>query len=238
MTSSDQFTNADPSEIDKFEQLAGQWWNPKGEMRPLHEMNPVRANYIDQRAPVAGQKVLDIGCGGGLLSEALAHRGAQVTGIDLGELPLQVAREHAAQSQLTIDYRQQSAEDLAAEAPASFDIITCMEMLEHVPDPAAIIGACQRLLKPGGQAFFSTLNRTPKAWLLAVVGAEYVLKLLPKGTHEYAKFIRPSELSGHIRQHNMRVQDISGMVYNPLTKTFRLSEKDVDVNYLIHASKP
>ena len=186
--------NVDPDEIAKFEKLAARWWDPGSEFRPLHEINPLRLDWIDARAALAGKKVLDVGCGGGILAEAMAERGAQVTGIDLGDAPLAVARLHLKESGRQVDYRKISAEDMAQQAPAGFDVVTCMEMLEHVPDPASTVAACAQLVKPGGQVFFSTINRNPKSWLFAIVGAEYILKLLPRGTHEYMKFIKPSEL--------------------------------------------
>lgn len=231
-------TNVDPAEIAKFEQLASRWWDLEGEFKPLHEINPLRANYIDQRAPVAGKRLLDVGCGGGILTEAMAQRGAEVTGIDMGEAPLNVARLHALESGVKVDYRRMPVEELAGEQPGSFDIVTCLEMLEHVPDPASAIRACAALVKPGGQLFFSTINRTAKGWLFAVVGAEYVLRLLPKGTHEYAKFIRPSEMGAWLREADLELRDITGMTYNPLTRSYKLNPRDVDVNYLVHATKP
>ncbi|MCW8127899.1 bifunctional 2-polyprenyl-6-hydroxyphenol methylase/3-demethylubiquinol 3-O-methyltransferase UbiG [Microbulbifer halophilus] len=231
-------TNVDPAEIAKFEQLASRWWDREGEFKPLHEINPLRANYIDQRAPVAGRKLLDVGCGGGILAEAMAQRGAEVTGIDMGEAPLKVAKLHALESGVKVDYRRVQVEELAAEQPGSFDIVTCLEMLEHVPDPASVIRACAALARPGGQVFFSTINRTPKGWLFAVVGAEYLLRLLPKGTHEYGKFIRPSEMGAWLREAELETRDITGMTYNPLTRRYKLDPRDVDVNYLMHASKP
>lgn len=231
-------SNVDPAEIAKFEQLASRWWDREGEFKPLHEINPLRSNYIDQRAPVAGKKLLDVGCGGGILTEAMAQRGAEVTGIDMGEAPLKVARLHALESGAKVDYRRVPVEELAAAQPGSFDIVTCLEMLEHVPDPASVIRACTELVKPGGQVFFSTINRTPKGWLFAVVGAEYVLRLLPKGTHEYGKFIRPSEMGAWLREAGLEVCDITGMTYNPLTRRYKLDPRDVDVNYLMHASRP
>ena len=231
-------SNVDPAEIAKFEQLASRWWDRAGEFKPLHEINPLRANYIDQRAPVAGRKLLDVGCGGGILTESMAQRGAQVTGIDMGEAPLKVARLHALESGVEVEYRRIPVEELAAEQPASFDIVTCLEMLEHVPDPASVIKACATLVKPGGQLFFSTINRTAKGWLFAVVGAEYVLKMLPKGTHEYGKFIRPSEMGAWLRDAGLELRDMTGMTYNPITRSYKLNARDVDVNYLMHASKP
>ncbi|WOX05997.1 bifunctional 2-polyprenyl-6-hydroxyphenol methylase/3-demethylubiquinol 3-O-methyltransferase UbiG [Microbulbifer pacificus] len=230
--------NVDPAEIAKFEQLASRWWDMQGEFKPLHEINPLRANYIDQRAPVAGKKVLDVGCGGGILTEAMAQRGADVTGIDMGEAPLNVARLHALESGVNINYRRLPVEELAEAEPASYDIVTCLEMLEHVPDPASVIRACAKLVKPGGHIFFSTINRTPKGWLFAVVGAEYVLRMLPKGTHEYGKFIRPSELGRCAREAGLQTRDITGMTYNPLTKQYKLNPRDVDVNYLMHTIRP
>ncbi|WP_444907754.1 bifunctional 2-polyprenyl-6-hydroxyphenol methylase/3-demethylubiquinol 3-O-methyltransferase UbiG [Microbulbifer sp. SSSA008] len=231
-------SNVDPSEIAKFEQLASRWWDKEGEFKPLHEINPLRANYIDRYAPVAGKKLLDVGCGGGILAEAMAQRGADVTGIDLGEAPLNVAKLHALESGVSVNYRKVAVEDLAEEAPESFDIVTCLEMLEHVPDPSSVIRACAKLVKPGGKLFFSTINRTPKGWLFAVVGAEYVLRLLPKGTHEYSKFIRPSEMGAWLRDESLEAHDITGMTYNPVTRSYKLNPRDVDVNYLMYASKP
>lgn len=231
-------TNVDPAEIAKFEQLASRWWDREGEFKPLHEINPLRANYIDQRAPVAGKKLLDVGCGGGILAEAMAQRGARVTGIDMGEAPLQVAKLHALESGAQVEYLRIPAEELAAGQPESFDIVTCLEMLEHVPDPASVIRACADLAKPDGHLFFSTINRTAKGWLFAVVGAEYVLKMLPKGTHEYARFIRPSEMGAWLRDAGLEIRDITGMTYNPLTRSYKLNPRDVDVNYLLHAVKP
>ncbi len=232
--------NVDPAEIAKFEALANRWWDPTSEFRPLHEINPLRSNYIDERARLAGKTVLDVGCGGGLLSEAMAQRGAIVTGIDMGQAPLSVARLHALESGVTINYRQVPVEQLAAEQPGHFDVVTCLEMLEHVPDPAAIIQACADLAKPGAHLFFSTINRNPKSYLFAIVGAEYLLKLLPKGTHEYSKFIRPAELAGWVRAAGLTLENISGMTYNPLIKKYSMSpaDVDVDVNYIIHVKKP
>ena len=225
-------TNMDPNEIAKFEALASRWWDPNSEFKPLHDINPLRLDYIDQQAGLAGKKVLDVGCGGGILAEAMASRGAEVTGIDLGEAPLSVAELHLLESGESVEYRRIAAEALAEEMPERFDIVTCMEMLEHVPDPSSIIRACSRLVKPEGHVFFSTLNRNPKSFLLAIVGAEYILGLLPKGTHEYAKFIRPSELDHWARQAGLETVDFTGMTYNPLSRRYRLG-RDIDVNYLV-----
>ncbi len=224
-------TNVDPAEIAKFEQLAARWWDAASEFKPLHDINPLRVDFIDARANVRGKTVLDVGCGGGILTEALAARGAQVTGIDLGEAPLAVANLHLKESGVRVDYRRVSAEDLAQERPAAFDIVTCLEMLEHVPDPASTIAACATLVKPGGHIFFSTINRNPKSWLFAIVGAEYVLNLLPRGTHEYLKFIKPSELERWSRAAGLKLQELTGMHYNPLTKQYWLGP-GVDVNFL------
>ncbi len=225
-------TNADPIEIEKFSQLAHRWWDANSEFKPLHEINPLRLDYIDRIAPLSGKTVLDVGCGGGILSESMAGKGAQVTGIDLGEKPLQVAKLHLLESGKQVDYRKIAVEDFAAERPASFDVVTCMEMLEHVPDPQSIVRACAQLVRPGGHVFFSTLNRNPKSYLLAIIGAEYVLNMLPRGTHDYAKFIKPSELAQFCRNAGLCVTDITGMSYNPLSKTYSLG-KDADVNYMI-----
>ena len=229
--------NVDPAEIARFEALAARWWDASGEFRPLHEINPLRASWIDERAPVAGRRILDVGCGGGILAEALARRGAQVTGIDLGEAPLAVARLHGIESDVAVDYRRIAAEALAAETPGTFDVVTCLEMLEHVPDPAAVVRACAELVKPGGHLFFSTINRNPKAFALAIIGAEYLLGLLPRGTHTYARFIRPAELAAWCRSAGLEVHDMTGMLYNPLTRSYRLKARDVDVNYLLHATR-
>ena len=228
--------NVDPAELQKFATLAHRWWDPASEFKPLHEINPLRLDYIDRIASLSGKAVLDVGCGGGILSEAMAGRGAQVTGIDLGEKALKVAQLHKLESGAAVDYRLVSVEELAEEQPESFDVVTCMEMLEHVPDPSAIVGACTRLVKPGGQVFFSTLNRNPKSYLLAVIGAEYVLNMLPKGTHDYRKFIKPSELSAWCRQVGLDVAGMTGMTYNPLSKGYWLNS-DVSVNYILHATK-
>ena len=224
--------NADPQELEKFASLAHRWWDPGSEFKPLHDINPIRLDYIDLNAGIAGKRVLDVGCGGGILTESMAAKGALVTGIDLGEKPLKVARLHQLESKLEIDYRLVSAEALAQESPNSFDVVTCMEMLEHVPDPAGTVKACSQMVKPGGHVFFSTLNRNIKSYLFAVLGAEYILNLLPKGTHDYAKFIKPSELSKWCRQSGLEVRDMRGMSYNPVTRTYRLSS-DVSVNYLV-----
>lgn len=229
--------NVDPAELQKFATLAHRWWDKNSEFKPLHDINPLRLAYVNERSNLRGKRVLDVGCGGGILSEAMATLGASVTGIDLGEKALQVARLHRLESGVEVDYRLVAVEALAVEAPASFDVVTCMEMLEHVPDPEAVIAACSQLLKPGGQAFFSTINRNPKAYLMAVIGAEYVLKLLPRGTHEYEKFIKPSELSGWARRHGLSVTGFKGMDYNPLSKRYRLTD-NISVNYIVHATKP
>lgn len=228
--------NADPVELDKFSQLAHRWWDPNSEFKPLHDINPLRLDWIDAHAGLAGKKVLDVGCGGGLLSEGMSDKGATVTGIDLSDKALGVARLHLLESGRSVDYRKISAEELAAEQPASYDVVTCMEMLEHVPNPASTIAACAALVKPGGHVFFSTINRNPKAYLFAVVGAEYVLKLLPKGTHEYAKFIKPSELSRWAKSVGLEPDELIGMNYNPLTKLYGLG-RDTSVNYLLHTLK-
>lgn len=226
--------NADPLEIQKFGELAHRWWDPESEFRPLHEINPLRLDWIDRHANLQGKRVLDVGCGGGILAEGMASRGARVTGIDLSDKALSVARLHLYESNLEIDYRHQSAESLAAEMPATFDVVTCMEMLEHVPDPASIVSACAAMVKPGGHVFFSTLNRNPKSYLLAVVGAEYILQLLPRGTHDYAKFIKPSELARSCRTAGLNVRELIGMSYNPLSRVYSLGS-DTDVNYLMYA---
>lgn len=228
--------NVDPAELQKFATLAHRWWDPASEFKPLHEINPLRLDYIDRIAALSGKAVLDVGCGGGILSESMAGRGAQVTGIDLGEKALKVAQLHKLESGAAVDYRLVAVEELAEERPESFDVVTCMEMLEHVPEPAAIVEACARLVKPGGQVFFSTLNRNPKSYLLAVIGAEYVLNMLPKGTHDYRKFIKPSELSAWCRQAGLDVAGMTGMSYNPLTRRYWL-DRDVSVNYILHATK-
>ena len=235
-TESIQGVNADPAELEKFASLAHRWWDKNSEFKPLHAINPLRLNYIDQQVGLLGKRVLDVGCGGGILSESMAQKGAVVTGIDLGEKALKVAQLHKLESGVDVDYRLISVEDMAALDPASFDVVTCMEMLEHVPDPEAVIRACAQLVKPGGSVFFSTLNRNPKAYLFAVIGAEYVLNMLPKGTHEYAKFIKPSELSSWARHAGLDVSMLMGMTYNPITQHYALGA-DVSVNYLVHAVK-
>ncbi|WP_156184293.1 bifunctional 2-polyprenyl-6-hydroxyphenol methylase/3-demethylubiquinol 3-O-methyltransferase UbiG [Cellvibrio sp. pealriver] len=229
--------NVDSAEIAKFEALASRWWDKNSEFKPLHDINPLRANYIDERSPVAQKKVIDVGCGGGILAESLAQRGAFVTGIDMGEAPLSVARLHALEAGVELTYEQITAEDKAAQMPEAFDIVTCMEMLEHVPDPASVVKACATLVKAGGDVYFSTINRNPKSYAFAILGAEYVLKLLPKGTHEYSKFIRPSELAKWLRDAGLELQSMTGMTYNPLTKLYKLNPNDVSVNYLLHAKK-
>jgi 2-polyprenyl-6-hydroxyphenyl methylase/3-demethylubiquinone-9 3-methyltransferase len=221
----------DPNEIEKFEKLASRWWDPHSEFKPLHDINPLRLDYIDRIAGLAGKQAIDVGCGGGLLTEAMAVRGAQVTGIDMGKAPLSVARLHRHESGLEIDYRQATAEQTASEFPGHFEVVTCLEMLEHVPDPAATIQALATLVTADGYVFMSTINRNPKAWLFAVVGAEYLLRMLPKGTHDYAKFIRPSEMESWARAAGLQLLDLTGMSYNPLTQEYRLGP-DVSVNYL------
>jgi 2-polyprenyl-6-hydroxyphenyl methylase/3-demethylubiquinone-9 3-methyltransferase len=228
--------NADPNELDKFSQLAHRWWDPDSEFKPLHKINPLRLGWIDRHAAISGQKVLDVGCGGGILSESMAQRGALVTGIDLSDKALGVARLHLLESGNTVDYQKISAEELADQAAGRFDMVTCMEMLEHVPNPASTIAACAALVKPGGHVFFSTINRNAKAYLLAVIGAEYLLKMLPKGTHDYAKFIKPSELSRWAKSVRLEPDELIGMTYNPLNQRYSLG-RDTDVNYLMHAIK-
>lgn len=228
--------NVDPQELNKFATLAHKWWDANSEFKPLHDINPLRLCYIDQYASLTKKTVLDVGCGGGILSESMAAKGAHVTGIDLGEKALGVARLHQLESGANVNYRCIAVEQLAAEQPQHYDVVTCMEMLEHVPDPASIVASCAALVKPGGQVFFSTLNRNLKAYLLAVIGAEYVLNMLPKGTHEYEKFIKPSELSRWCRRAGLQVEEVIGMSYNPLSKIYALSP-DVSVNYIIRAVK-
>jgi 2-polyprenyl-6-hydroxyphenyl methylase/3-demethylubiquinone-9 3-methyltransferase len=225
--------NADPAELAKFSELAHRWWDPHGEFRPLHEINPLRLEWIDARAPLQGARVLDVGCGGGILSEAMARSGAEVTAIDLADKPLRVAQLHLLESGLPVRYLQASAEQHANEAAGVYDVVTCMELLEHVPDPASTVAACARALKPRGHAFFSTINRNPRSYLFAVIGAEYVLGLLPKGTHDYARFIKPSELARACRESGLRVVEMTGLAYNPISEHYRLVA-DCGVNYMAH----
>ena len=232
-TKATQTLNADELELQKFGDLAHKWWDKSSEFKPLHELNPLRLGYIDGLVGLQGKRVLDVGCGGGILSESMYFKGADVVGIDLGEKALNVAKLHQLESGAKVAYQYISVEQLAAEQPDSFDVVTCMEMLEHVPDPSAIVAACAKLVKPGGSVFFSTLNRNPKAYLFAVIGAEYVLNLLPKGTHDYAKFIKPSELSNWVRQAHLNVSEMCGMSYNPITQHYSLGN-DVSVNYMMH----
>ncbi len=229
-------TNADPAELRKFSDLAHRWWDPTSEFKPLHEINPLRLRWIDTKASLAGKQVLDIGCGGGILSEGMAALGAKVTGIDLSEKALGVARLHLFESGLKVDYQHESAEAFADMHAGKFDVVTCMELLEHVPDPSSTVRACAKLVKPGGHVFFSTLNRNFKSYLFAVIGAEYVLKLLPKGTHEYDKFIKPSELARYCRDAGLETAELIGMSYNPITKVYSLGS-DTDVNYLVHTTR-
>jgi len=230
--------NADPAELAKFQALASKWWDPNSEFRPLHEINPLRLNWIDSLCPLDGKRVVDIGCGGGILAEAMAGHGANVLGADLARRSLAVAELHALESGAQVRYELIAAEDLAIREPAAFDVVTCMEMLEHVPDPASTIRACATLVKPGGWVFFSTLNRNPKSFLFAIVGAEYVLRLLPRGTHDYAKFIRPSEMDVAARRAGLQVHSLMGMTYNPFTQTYRLQPGDLSVNYLAAFRRP
>lgn len=230
--------NVDYDEISKFEALASRWWDEHGEFKPLHQINPLRANYIDTHSPVAERKVIDVGCGGGILSESLAFRGGEVTGIDMGEAPLSVAELHKLESGANVNYRRSTAEQAAEEEPEVYDVVCCLEMLEHVPDPASVIAACARLAKPGATLYFSTINRNPKAYAFAIIGAEYVLNLLPKGTHDYQKFIRPAELAQWIRAAGLELDDMIGLTYNPLSKRYRLQSQDVSVNYMVRTRKP
>jgi len=229
--------NVDYSEIAKFEALASRWWDRNSEFKSLHDINPLRMSFIDSKLNLAGLKVLDLGCGGGILAEAMAHRGAKVTGIDMGEAPLAVAKLHLLESNLNISYQQNSAEEFAKKHAGKFEVITCLELLEHVPNPASILKACHTLLKPGGHLFISTINRNPKSYLFAVIGAEYILRMLPLGTHDYQKFIRPSELAQFARDSSLELNTLRGMTYNPITKKYRLSD-NVDVNYLMYLEKP
>lgn len=229
--------NADPLELQKFSDLAHRWWDPHSEFRPLHEINPLRLEWINAQAPLAGKTVIDVGCGGGILAESMARKGANVTGIDLSDKALKVARLHSLESGVQVRYESIAAEAMAEREAGTYDVVTCMEMLEHVPDPASVVAACAAMAKPGGWVFFSTLNRNPKAYLLAIVGAEYILNMLPKGTHDYAKFIRPAELATFIRRSDLEINGMKGMSYNPLTKIYSLNQ-DTSVNYLIACRKP
>lgn len=237
-TSQRNVQNVDEQEIAKFEALASRWWDRGSEFKPLHDINPLRANYIDKHSPVAGKTLIDVGCGGGILAEAMAQRGATVSGIDMGEAPLSVAKLHGLESGVEVNYRQTTAEALATTEAEHYDIVCCLEMLEHVPDPGAVIAACSELAKPGASLYFSTINRNPKAFAFAIVGAEHILRLLPAGTHEYAKFIKPSEMAGWIRDAGLQMEGMTGLTYNPITRHYKLNEKDVSVNYMIRAIKP
>ncbi len=231
-----QTANVDPQEIAKFEALADKWWDPQSEFRPLHDINPLRLNYIDKHCTLPDKKVVDVGCGGGLLSEGMARRSAKVTGIDMGAAPIAVAKQHAEEQGVEVEYQQIAVDELADQREGQYDLVTCLEMLEHVPDPAAIVKACAKLAKPGGTLVFSTINRNPKSFLFAIVGAEYIMNLVPRGTHEYTRFIRPSELAGWCRDAGLEVTDTSGMTYNPITQIYRIG-RDVGVNYLMVARK-
>lgn len=228
--------NFDPREIAKFEELASRWWDPDSEFKPLHEINPLRLEYIDRRSSLKDKAVVDIGCGGGILAESMALKGANVLGIDMGEAPLSVAQLHKLETGAKLDYLQITAEELADKEAGQYDVVTCMEMLEHVPDPSSVIAACSKLVKPGGHVFFSTINRNPKSYLFAIVGAEYILQMLPKGTHDYSKFIKPSELENWARAADLHLSELTGMSYNLLSKKYSLGH-DVDVNYLMHFQK-
>ncbi len=233
---SSKIHNADPAELAKFQDLASRWWDANSEFKPLHQINPLRLDWVAERVNLSESRVLDVGCGGGILAESMALAGADVLGIDLAEAPLAVARLHARESGAELDYREIAAEDCAAEMPSSFDCVTCLEMLEHVPDPASTVNACAELVKLGGRVFFSTINRNPKSWVFAIAGAEYILRLLPRGTHEWKKFIKPSELATYCREAGLRVDEIIGLTYNPLTRHYKL-EQDVDVNYMIATTR-
>ena len=230
------YVNSDQAELNKFSDLAHKWWDKSSEFKPLHDINPLRLNYIDYAVCLKGKTVLDVGCGGGILSESMAEKGAKVTGIDLGEKALKVAQLHSLDSGIAVDYQLISVEELAEKFPASFDVVTCLEMLEHVPDPASVVAACAKLVKPDGHVFFSTINRNPKAYLFAVIGAEYVLNMLPRGTHDYAKFIKPSELASWMRPAELLLVGQIGMSYNPITKRYWLGD-DTSVNYMMHTIK-
>jgi 2-polyprenyl-6-hydroxyphenyl methylase/3-demethylubiquinone-9 3-methyltransferase len=234
---SELHANVDQQEVAKFDAQASRWWDPRGEFRPLHDINPLRLDYVERIAGLAGKRVLDVGCGGGILSESMARAGAHVTGIDMGEGPLSVAKLHRLESGVEVNYEHSTVEAYAATHPEHFDVVTCMELLEHVPDPSSVVAGCAASAKPGGYVFFSTLNRTPKSYLLAVVGAEYVLRMLAPGTHDYGKFIRPAELESWTRAAGLKMLDVTGMTYNPLSKTYRLG-RDIDVNYLVACQKP
>lgn len=229
--------NVDHAEIAKFEALASRWWDRESEFKPLHEINPLRVNWIEEHVTLAGKKVLDVGCGGGILSEGMAKRGASVTGIDMGEAPLSVAKLHQLESQVNVEYFKSTAEEFAEAHAGEYDVVTCLEMLEHVPDPASVIRACYKLVKPDGYVFFSTINRNPKSYMFAIIGAEYILRLLPRGTHDYQKFIRPSELGSWCREAGLAMQDMIGLTYNPLSKTYKLTANDVSVNYMIQTQR-
>jgi len=232
----EQTLNFDPQEIAKFEELASRWWDPNSEFKPLHEINPLRLEYIDRRASLKGKTVVDVGCGGGILAESMALKGANVLGIDMGKAPLSVASLHKLESGAELEYQQITAEELAERDAGKYDVVTCMEMLEHVPDPASVIAACSKLVKPDGHVFFSTINRNPKSYMFAIVGAEYIMKMLPKGTHDYSKFIKPSELETWARAADLHLRELTGMSYNLLSKKYSLGH-DIDVNYLMHTQK-